>query len=343
MQEIKLVATGDVLLQSRVYNISKKGRKYDFRDKMAPAKKLLQAGDISIVNLESIVAGQKLGLSSFPKYNNPLELAENLKELGTDIVTNANNHSLDFGEEGVLKSIKNLEKIGLPYVGSFKSDQDRKTFRIIEKNGIKVALLSYTAVTFGNNPPSDKNYLLNRISKGSQKLIRQEILELKEKENPDLVVVGTHFGREYGLQPIDEQIDIVRTLSDAGADIIIGNHPHVLQPAQWITNSRGKKTFVIYSLGNLYSGQKGLYRQIGGALNLTIKKDTVGKVTIEEPKLELTFVDANRKNGYQMHVFREYISINPYINTEHDTFDSLEVYSELLNRLTQWMPELIVK
>lgn len=111
MSQVKLVATGDVLLHSRVYDISKKKTEnMILKIKWLLQKKLLQAGDISIVNLESIVAGEELGLISFPEFNNPVELAENLKEFGTDIVTNANNHSLDLGEEGVIKSIENLEK-----------------------------------------------------------------------------------------------------------------------------------------------------------------------------------------------------------------------------------------
>lgn len=343
MSKIKLVATGDVLLHSRIYDISKKDGKYDFKDKMAPAKKLLQAGDISVVNLESIVAGEELGLISFPEFNNPVELAENLKEFGTDIVTNANNHSLDLGEEGVLKSIENLEKIGLPYVGSHKSKEDQKRFRIIEKKGIKVAILSYTAVTLGKNPPKNKPHLLNRIVAGSTKEVRRDIERLKTEKNPDVVIVAAHFGREYALMPPASQIDIATSLSDAGADIILGHHPHVLQPAQWIMNSRGKKSFVIHSLGNFYSGQKGLYRQIGGVLNLSISKDDNGKITIDEPEMNLTYVDANRKNNYQMHLLSDYIAKNPYLETEHDKFDSLEVYSELNNRLTQWMPEFKLK
>ncbi|WP_193065101.1 CapA family protein [Oceanobacillus oncorhynchi] len=343
MSELKLVATGDVLLHSRVYDISKKDGKYDFKDKMAPAKKLLQDGDISVVNLESIVAGEELGLSSFPEFNNPVELAENLKEFGTDIVTIANNHTLDYGEKGVLKSIENLEKINLPYVGSYKSEQDQQKPRIIEKMGIKVAFFAYSAVNMGGRPPNDKKYLLNRVRRESLKTIRKEIETVKKVEKPDVIVVGAHFGREYGLQPIDEQSDISRSLSDIGADIIIGHHPHVLQPAQWITNSRGKKTFVIYSLGNFYSGQKGLYRQIGGALNLTIKKNSKGKVTIEKPTLDLTFVNASKEKNYQMHLFKDYIELNPYIKTIHDRFDSLDIYTELTNRLTQWMPELVVR
>mgnify|MGYP001207954122 CR=1 FL=1 len=340
MSELKLVATGDVLLHDRIYNLSKDSKgKYDFKDKMSPAKNLLKKGDISVVNLEALVAGEEIGLSSFPHFNNPIELAENLKEFGTNLVTNSNNHTMDLGEEGVIKSIENLEKVGLEYEGSNKSKKDANRFRVIESNGISVGFLSYTAVTLGNNPPKGKEYLLNRIVKGQTKFVRQRIEKLKKEKNPDVVVVSLHFGREYPLLPVSSQKEIAASVSDAGADIIIGHHPHVLQPAEWILNSRGKRTFVIYSLGNFYSGQKGLYRQIGGAINLTIKKGKNG-IQVKDPVLDLTFVDAFKKSNYQMHHFLKYAEKNPFIKTAHGKFDTLEVYSEIANRFKEWMPEI---
>lgn len=343
MSKMKLTATGDVILHSRIYNISKtKNGGYDFKDKLAPAKKLLEAGDISVVNLEALVAGEEMGLTSFPKFNNPSDLAKDLKSFSTDLVTNSNNHTMDLGEEGALKSIENIEKAGLMYVGSHKSKEDQKEFRIIEKNGVKCAFLSYSAVNLGEFPPKGKDYLLNRIVNGRTKQVRSDIEQLKKEKEIDVVIVSVHFGREYPLYPGSLQKEMANSISDAGADIIIGHHPHVLQPAEWITNSRGKKTFVIYSLGNFYSGQKGLYRQIGGAISLDIVKKS-GKIIIENPVIDLTYVEAERRQGYQMHHLLDYIEKNPYIKTEHDTFDSLEVYSELSSRYKEWMPEIEVR
>lgn len=345
MSKIKLVATGDVLLHSRIYDLYKTNKNgYDFTKPMSPAKRLLNDGDISVVNLEAPVAGEDLGLQSFPKFNNPVELAENLRTFGTDLVTNSNNHTMDLGEEGALKSIENIEKTGLMYVGSHKSKKDQNEFRVIEKNGIKCAFLSYTAVTLGNNPPKNKGYLLNRIIQGQTKDVRRDIERLKKEENPDVVIVSLHFGREYPLYPVASQKEVAASISDAGADIIIGHHPHVLQPAEWITNSRGKQTFVIYSLGNFYSGQKGLYRQIGGSLSLdVIKEKNASGIRVKNPKLDLTFVDANKKGGYQMHHLLGYIEKNAYLKTAHGEFDSLEVYSELSSRYKNWMSEIVLK
>lgn len=339
MSQIKLIATGDVLLHDRVYEKCKTDEKYDFREKIAPAKKLLQAGDLSIVNLESIIAGEELGLSTYPRFNNPIEIAENLKEFGTDIVTNANNHSFDFGEEGVLKSIKNLEKIGLPYVGSHKSKEDQQTFRVFDKNGIKVGVLAYSAITNKKDIPKEKPYLLNRILRGSTARIRHVIERLKREKNVDVVIVAMHFGPEYSLIPSDFQVKVATSLSDSGADIILGHHSHVLQPPQWILNSRGHKSLVMYSLGNFYTGQFGLYRQIGGVLSLNISKDLNGDIKIEQPEMDLTYVDDENNTNFQMHLFRDYIENNRLIKTGFGDFDSLEVFSELKSRLTQWIPD----
>lgn len=343
MSKVKLTATGDVILHSRIYNISKKkGGGYDFRDKMAPAKKLLSSADISVVNLEALVAGEEMGLTSFPRFNNPIELVENLKSFSTDIVTNSNNHTMDFGVDGVLKSIENIEKTGLMYVGSHKSKEDQQRFRILEKNGIKFAFLSYSRTTFGDFPPKGKEYLLNRVIAGKQKRVRGDIERLKKEQNPDVVVVSLHFGSEYSLYPTNGQEDLARYISDAGADIIIGHHPHVLQPAEWITNSRGKKSFVIYSLGNFYSGQKGVYRQIGGTISLDIIKDPdkSADIKIQNPVIDLTYVDASKQKRYQMHHFLKYIESNSYLKTAHGEFDSLDIFSELSKRFKDRMPEI---
>src|SRR5699024_746121 len=202
-----------------------------------------------------------------------------------------------------------------------------------------------TAVTLGNNPPKNKKYLLNRIVRKLTKHVRQEIARLKKEENPDAIIVSLHFGREYPLYPVSAQEEIAASVSDAGAGILIGHHPPVLQTAEWTTNTRGKKTFVIYSLGNFYTGQKGLYRQIGGALSLDIvkKSDRVADIQVENPVLDLTYVDASRRSRYQMHHLLKYIEKHPYIKTAHGEFDSLEVYSELLSRYKDWMPEIELK
>lgn len=200
-------------------------------------------------------------------------------------------------------------------------------------------MLAYSTVSNNKDFPKGKRYLLNRIIGGSTIPVRKVIERLKEEEKVDVVVAAVHFGPEYALNPSSFQVNLATSLSDAGADIILGHHPHVLQPAQWILNSRANKSLAIYSLGNLYTGQFGVYRQIGGVLSLEISKNEDGQVIIGQPEMDLTFVDDENNTNFQMHLFRDYIEENRRIKTDFGTFDSLEIYTELKNRLTQWVPD----
>src|SRR5690625_3715120 len=138
-RKITLAATGDILLHRRVYNKAKiKDGSYDFADMLAEAKPLFKKNHLSIVNQESIIGGVEMGLSDFPNFNSPVEIGYTLKDFNVDIVNISNNHTLDHGEKGVLESIKNWDKIGIPYVGAYKSQEDQETLRIFHKNGLKV-------------------------------------------------------------------------------------------------------------------------------------------------------------------------------------------------------------
>lgn len=199
MAKVKLVAAGDVLLHSRVYDKCETiDGGYDFSPQMEHAKTLLEEGDLTIVNLESIVAGKEFGLSSYPKFNNPIEVAKTLKDYGTDIVSIANNHAYDHGEEGLIKSIENLRSINLPYVGAHLSEEDRDTYRIIEKNGLRVGFLSFTRKFRAfRKMDKDKSYLINIFEEENAIPVRQKIQKLADSGEVDIVVVALHFGKEY--------------------------------------------------------------------------------------------------------------------------------------------------
>ncbi|UOE93554.1 CapA family protein [Alkalihalobacillus sp. LMS39] len=346
MSKVKLVAAGDVLLHSRVYNKCKqKDGTYNFDDKFGHAKELLSSGDVTIVNLESIVAGTEFGLSSYPRFNNPIEIAQTLKDYGTDIVSLANNHVYDHGVEGLLKSLENLNEINLPYVGAYSSIEDNDTYRIIEKNGLKIGFVSYTREFKRlKKIEKDKDYLVNIFDEQNVIPMRNQIQKLADSGLVDLVVVALHFGKEYTLYPTAVQREIAAEISDGGADVILGHHPHVLQPPEIILNSRGKKSFFIPSLGNFYSGQHGVYRQIGATLSIDIEKVEGNPIiSFQNPTLHLTFVDTFDKKDFKMYSFMEYIKTNPYIKTNRGTFESLEIFTELVNRMRSKITDLSLK
>ena len=175
--------------------------------------------------------------------------------------------------------------------------------------------------------------------------IRRQMREIKRKELADVIIINMHFGKEYNLYPSSAQRELVAELSDAGADVILGHHPHVLQPPEWIENSHGMKTFVAYSLGNFFSGQDGLYRQIGASLSLEITKpdDNYKGIIIRNPKYELTYVNREKRLRYDMYLFREWIKENEHIETINGKFLSSKVYEDIKNRMRTEIKDLEIE
>jgi poly-gamma-glutamate synthesis protein (capsule biosynthesis protein) len=341
---VSLTATGDMLLHGRVYGGTNKKSDYELREQLQNVSGIIGKTDISIVNLESIIAGNEIGLSSFPRFNAPVEIGYVLKEMGVNYVTIANNHVLDKGAEGLLKSIENLEEIGLEYDGAYKSFEDRDRLRIFKKNGLKVAFVSYTRGTNGIKGPADKPYLVNSLAKTKTITICKELRRIKSKGLADIIVANMHFGEEYHLNPSHAQKELAASLADAGADVIIGHHPHVLQPPEWIETSRGTKTFVAYSLGNFFTGQNGLHRQIGAVLHLGMTKPErkYKRIEVLNPKYNLTFVERVKPKKYVIHLFRDWMKNNKYIETAEGKFLTEEVYGQVISRMQQNISDLDV-
>ena len=348
--KITLGATGDILLHKRVYNKAKQeDGTYNFDEMFSNVESLFKKDHLIIVNQESIIAGKELGLSCFPKFNSPVEIGYKLKDMNVDIVNIANNHTMDHGEKGVLKSIENWEKIGLPYVGAYKSREDQETLRIIHKNGLRICFLSYTGVSFGQKVPERKGYLLNRYGKttyagfkGAPGL-RRLINRIKREDLADVFVVSIHYGKEYHMFPTALQKEIAIDLADAGADIIIGHHPHVLQPPASLMNSKGETSFASYSLGNFFSGQKGLYRQIGGYMTIDIEKPLEGRLLkVTNPTFTLTYVDSDDASDYKIHLLKDIVKSQKTIKTNIGEFDAKMIYEKMITHMKKWVPELDV-
>jgi len=343
-RKVTIGATGDILLHARLYNTAKKTYGYDFDSKLNEVKPFFDESDISIVNQESIIAGKELGLSSFPDFNSPVEIGHLLKDYGVDIVNIANNHVLDKGEKGLLTSIDNWNKIGMPYVGAYKSVEDQGNLRVINKNGLKICFLSYTrsAGVGKTKLLEEKPYLVDTFHPQRLKKIKDLIKDIRNDNLADVIVLSIHYGKEYHLFPTSEQREVNNDLSDAGADVIIGHHPHVLQPPEWILNSRGKRSFAANSLGNFYTGQHGLYRQIGAFLSIDIEKKAPNStmLNISNPKMNLTFVDSTDKKDYKLYLLEDIVKNRKIIKTDMGEFDSKDVYDDVRNRMKYWIPEL---
>lgn len=344
-RKITLGATGDILLHKRVYNKAKKadGSGYDFSDMLAEAKPLFKKEHLTIVNQESIIAGEEIGLSDFPHFNSPMEIGYTYKDFHVDIVNLANNHIMDRGEEGILKSIENWEKIGIPYVGANKSKEDQETLRIFHKNGLKVCFLSYAQSLGTVKRPKGKEYLANRYKDLGVKWLRRLMDRIRRENLADIIILSIHFGKEYQMLPTASQKEIASNLSDAGADVIIGHHPHVLQPPAYLVNSKGQETFVAYSLGNFFSGQKGIFRQIGAHMSIDIEKEPANKkslVKFSNPTMKLTYVDSTDKADYKLHLLEDVVKSQRVIKTHVGDFDSQKIYDRMISHMKTWIPDL---
>ncbi len=317
-----LRAVGDILIHARVYNKALTGpQQYDFTPMLENVKPFLDGADITIANQETMIGGTEIGLSTYPQFNSPVEIGTALKEAGVDLVTIANNHTLDRGEKAIMNALDHWDAINMAYTGSYRSEEDRSEIRILEKNGIEFSFLCYTYGTNGIPVPESKPYLVNLIDAD---LIKTEVE--KAKQQSDVVVLSLHFGTEYERLPNEQQKYLAHEAASAGADIIIGHHPHVLQPPEWIERPDGKRTFVIYSLGNFLSGQKWDYKDIGGIVEIGVTKVVKGEeetITIEKPAFLPTYVDRN------------YI-----VHPMYQLKDKQKEYEETKQHMSRWIPEL---
>lgn len=268
---------------------------YSFTPLFAKVAPYLRQADLTIGNLETTFAGNGPNVRKSPKSGGPIfkcpdELAPALKESGFDVLVTANNHCMDYGAAGLIRTLKILDRNGIDHTGTSRSIQEAKKTLIKNVKGITIGILSYTSGTNRIPIPSSKPWLVNRIH--TTNMIR-EIRELKKKV--DLVLLYLHFGNEYRYTPNKRQRQLVNLFFKNGVNIILGSHPHVLQPLA----VRGKKQFVIYSLGNFVSTKlKNIpYTQTGVILTLNIKKDDKGNISITNVDYIPTCVDRRTLGG----------------------------------------------
>lgn len=297
--QVTLGAIGDILLHNKVYEDAKKADgTYSFNKMFTLVKDILHKPDILAANQESMTGGTELGLSSYPTFNSPHEIGDALQDAGVDFVTMANNHTMDKKEKGILSAIAYWDKIGMAHTGAYQSQADRDKIRTMTKNDITFAFLAYTYGTNGIPIPEDKPYLVNLIQ---EDLMKKDIE--RAKKLGDVVVVSMHWGIEYQTVPNAEQMRLAKLLADWGVDIVIGTHPHVLQPFAWIERADGHKTFVMYSLGNFLSAQSELLQWIGGMGEITVVKTQDGaKSSIEliQPAFTPTFTYSKKYENFQI-------------------------------------------
>lgn len=275
---LSVISTGDALIHNGVYfdantyqTDSNGYYKYDFTKMFTYIKDIIAPYDLKFYNQETVIGGKNLGLSNYPNFNSPDEIGLDLIKTGFNMVNLASNHTLDKLAAGATYSAnmwKNQE--GVYAVGSYNSKEERDKVRIEEKNGITYTLLGYTYGTNGIPVPTGQDYLVNLYSDAQAKADIEKV-----RDKVDIVMVSMHWGTEYTHTPTSEQRRQATYLASLGVDVIIGHHPHVIQPIEFIDN-----TLVIYSLGNFISAQDGTNKRVGMMAAFTINKTTTdGKTT----------------------------------------------------------------
>jgi poly-gamma-glutamate synthesis protein (capsule biosynthesis protein) len=254
----------------------------------------LQKADFVVGNFETTLAGAEKGYSGYPLFNSPAELAAALKDNGFDLLFTANNHSMDSGADGVIKTIDNLKAAGLNYVGTARSQEEKERGFIFFKNDIKIIFYAYTYGTNGIPLPSGRDYLVSLID---EERIKSDVYRAKNTEEADLVVVSMHWGNEYERLPAEGQRELAERLIDSGVDVVIGTHPHVIQPAE-IIKTENSQGLVLYSLGNFISNQRWRYSDAGIILYLQLTKNhQLNEVEVAIQDITPTWVHKYLENG----------------------------------------------
>ncbi len=337
-----LIMVGDALIHSSVYNDANRlagWNGYDFKPQITLIKEKVKNYDIAYYNQETILGGTSLGLSDYPTFNSPQEIGDAMIDAGFNLVSLATNHTVDRGKQAVLNSREYWNKqTGVQAVGSYSSDEEKKNIesKVLEVNNIKYAMLNYTYGTNGmpvadsylvnlwptdidniNNPETDSKY------QAYKETVAKDIANLRDKV--DVLMVAMHWGVEYTHTPTAYEKDMAKFLADHDVDIIIGTHPHVIQPVEFIDD-----TLVIYSLGNFISAQYqnqgtcSYYKCMVGlmsSLDIT-KTDDNGDITIKIDNINNDLI-------YTYYTGWRYFKVIPFSNPEIKNY--LPGYADVYN------------
>ncbi len=278
----RIMMVGDILLHDPVEASAKRADgTYNFDHIFANTRSIISSADLALVNQEVIIGGQELGISGYPAFNAPAEIADSLVSSGFDVVCHATNHALDKGSKGIINTLSTWRSKypGMTVLGIYDNQNDYENVTIREVNGIRIALLNYTYGTNGISLPSSMPYCVDLLSK--EKVIKD--LDFAEN-NADFTIICPHWGTEYQLSHSAEQERWCDIFLEHGADLVLGTHPHVIQEIEYYSKD-DKEMLVYYSLGNFVNWTSGrgngvANRMVGGIADVEIVKGADGNAHI---------------------------------------------------------------
>lgn len=271
---ISFMGVGDNLIHDTVYKDAlQEDGTYDFTDMYANFSEDLKNTDIKFINQETVLGGVDLGLSGYPTFNSPTEIAKNLESVGFNLVNLASNHCLDRMEQGIANELAAFDETNIVHDGVYNTQEEFDTIPTFTKNGITFSFLAYTYGTNGIQP----TYTYN-VSYFDDAQIQSDVQ--RAKEISDVVIVSAHWGDENTFEPNDFQKHYAQLFADCGVDVVIGTHPHTIQPVEWIEGLKGNKMLCVYSLGNFIGGMLTTDNAIGGEIKFDFVKEGE-KISIE--------------------------------------------------------------
>lgn len=278
---ISIIMAGDVLLHTRVAESGKKADgSYNYDHMFTYLRDEIEGADIALVNQEVILGGRELGLTGYPSFNGAFEVGDALAGSGFDVILHATNHALDKGKKGLLSCISFWEESypDIEYLGIAATEKKADEVYVTEINGIKLAVLNYTYGTNGIPLPSDMPYCVNMLTADRLDEIKEDIRIAREQA--DVVIVCPHWGTEYVLTPDDSQKYWTEVFLDCGVDIVIGTHPHVVEPVEVISDGE-HQMLVYYSIGNYINateqvGSGVADRMLGALADITLTRTQSG-------------------------------------------------------------------
>lgn len=266
-ERISLLALGDNLLHMPVVNSGKTADGYAYPHLFEELQPMIQNADLAVIGQETVFGGKERGYSGYPMFNSPSDMGKTLVSEGFDVVLHASNHILDRGDGGVFHTLdfwSQYPEVSVLGINNSQAEQDAVHIR--EVKGAKLALLNYTYGT--NGLTTTVPHLVNYIDEAK---IRRDAAYAEE--HADFTVAFMHWGTEYSLKPDSEQKRLATLLCEWGVDLVIGSHPHVIEPVEWIQSPNGNRMLVYYSLGNFVSRQLEAKNLLGGVARVDLLYD----------------------------------------------------------------------
>lgn len=337
--EVRLVMVGDILLHTPLAESGKKPEGgYDFRAVFANLKGEIEEADLALVNQEVIIGGEELGVSGYPSFNAPYELGDALADTGFDVVLHATNHALDKRKQGLLNCLsfwrENYPEMAV--LGIHDSQESQQEIYVYEQQGIRIAVLNYTYSTNGVPLPEDMPFAVDMLEKN------KVAADLKRaQELADFVIVCPHWGKEYVLEQTKNQENWAKLFVENGADLVLGTHPHVIEPIEQLVLADGSQALVYYSLGNFVNWTAGTgtgvaNRMVGGMAQVTVGLDENGEAVITEYGVLPVVCHVEKGFGgvtvYPLSEYTEELAARNEIVKQDKSF-SLEYCQELVNRV----------